>query len=857
LFILKSWHYVEIYQPIQKKMDLQTPQPLTRRFVLAARKKILFPIFAFCFLVNPVLYGDIKSPVEARDLVVHELLSGDTSGRRIMAYPGLLDAGVEIPTWHQTALVTPGEGYVVFVDDFAYANFAHPCRYVFVEKETGRMESTLQTTPPRNLETWLEMETEAFRTLMNARNLRTPRAPVPAPPRTTSRGGEYYAVLMSGGYNMSNNHVRYWNDLSNIYITLVDVYGYKDENIIVLCSDGLDPTPDQSNGLNSHPDLDGDGDDDIMYSCVLSNIQLVFDQLAATLTLDDQLFIFTTDHGSSSSGWSVYLNLWNQESLTDAQLEVMMANLPQCNMITTMEQCFSGGFEDNISVDPGRVFSSACAYNEVSWAMPPDYVYDTYVFFWTAAVKGEDAYGNPCNADLNGDNLVSMHEAFLYAEEHDFSDETPQYNDTPQGLGDTLFLGPGPVLIFAFPNGLPQGLLPPGPATDLLVQIKDGLETYVPDSGLLHYRFDSDDPYSTLSLSSLGGDLYQVQLPPTRPGDEPEFYFSAQGDGGTTIHSPFNAPDEVYAFDLGFIELVWEDDFETSTGWTVESTNIQTGEWERADPAGTDAQPEDDHTEDGTHCFVTGRLGGSVGNDDVDGGPTQLLSPTLDLSQGDATIGFFLWFYHSDYGAQQPLEIHLSNNNGTTWTKVAQVTHKANWEPYSYRVSDFVTPTDQVKVRFTASDQPNDDVVEGLLDDFKVERYEINPSLWADAYTASVGLGCVVNLYLDAGPGFSNRPYFLVGTLTGTAPGITLPGGLNLPINWDAFTSLIMILTNTAIFQDFSGVLDGNGAAQAVFDSQGPMDPVLIGYQAHFAFLLNPPPAWDFVSNPIPVEFEP
>jgi len=57
--------------------------------------------------------------------------------------------------------------------------------------------------------------------------------------------------------------------------------------------------------------------------------------------------------------------------------------------------------------------------------MPPDYVYDTYVFHWTAAVKGEDAYGVPVNADLNSDGIITMDEAYAYAVDHDQDDESP------------------------------------------------------------------------------------------------------------------------------------------------------------------------------------------------------------------------------------------------------------------------------------------------------------------------------------------------------------------------------------------------------------------------------------------------
>lgn len=811
---------------------------------------------ALLLLIAPTAVSQIATPEQARDHVLQQLLDDDTSGKRIMVHPQRFVTGDRVETWYRTAMVAPSEGYVVFVDDMAFANFEHPCRYVFVDGSTGEMTVANAQTPPREMLTWRELETEASIAIRSAKNVRAPRIPenarAPRPPMT-AKGGQYYAVLMSGGASAGNNHVRYWNDLSNIYITLVDTYGYLDENIIVLCSDGLDPAADQSNGLNSHPDLDGDGDDDIMYACTLANIQMVFDQLATTLTEDDQLFIFTTDHGGSNSGWSVHLNLWNWENMDDTVFAAMVDALPDCPIITTMEQCYSGGFEDDLTAN-NRVFSSAAAYNEVSWAMPPDYVYDTYVFFWTAAVKGEDAYGNPCNADLNGDNLVDIHEAFIYAEANDISDETPQYDSVPAGLGDTLFLGQGPPLIFTFPEGLPSGLMLPGPSKKLMVEIKPGLEAYVPGTGSLCYRLDPGSTYTEIPLAHISGELYEANLPNTKPGDQPEFYFRADGDGGTTVSSPFMAPDEVYTFDVCFVETVMEDDFEVPSGWTVQSQNIQTGEWELADPNGTDAQPEDDHSPNGTKCFVTGDLGGSIGDDDVDGGPTMLFSPVLDLSSGDANINFWLYFHHTDYGGQQPLEIHITNN-GSIWTPVKTVTHAPQWNYHTIKVSDHATPNANIQLRITASDNPNDDVVEALVDDFSVNRLEYFPALWADAYDLSVAQGASIEMFLDAGVAKAGRTYLILGTMSGTAPGYPLPGGAILPVNWDLFTDFIIMCLNTSICQQFYSTLDALGASTAVLDTNGPLDPSLVGSTAHMAYLLGHP--FEFVSNPVQIDFNP
>jgi len=414
-----------------------------------------------------------------------------------------------------------------------------------------------------------------------------------------------------------------------------------------------------------------------------------------------------------------------------------------------------------------------------------------------------------------------------------------------------------PALSLHVTAGLPSGIVPPGPAFDITLEITAGFENYVPGSGMLHYRFDSSDPYSTVGVTPLGGDLFEVTLPNTVPGDEPEFYFSAQGDGGTTVYSPSNAPATVYSCEVMFVDIVFHDDFESSLGWTVENQSVATGEFERADPAGTDAQPEDDHSEVGTMCFVTGKLGGSIGNDDLDGGPTDLISPAIDLSGGDASLTYYLWFYHSTNGTFTPLQVHLSNNNGTSWVLAESLTSSSPaWNQYSITVSDHVTPTSQVKIRFRAKDNPNNSVVEALVDDFTVERYNDDPSLWADTYTISVSQQTEVGMTLHAGPGYGGRKYLLLGSFSGTSPGMILPGGHIAPLNWDFFTSFIVGNLGSPLFQNFLGNLDGQGNAAATFDTLGPIDPGLVGFTVHFVFVLRKPPAWNFSSNPIALTFE-
>jgi len=362
-------------------------------------------------------------------------------------------------------------------------------------------------------------------------------------------------------------------------------------------------------------------------------------------------------------------------------------------------------------------------------------------------------------------------------------------------------------------------------------------------------------------LTDLGGGSFEGVLPVLSAGDEPEYCFSAQGDGGTTVTSPYGAPGACYAFDVGVTYPIMMDNFETDLGWTVQSSNLSTGEWERVDPIGTDyngtpAQPEDDNPSGtGTLCYITenGSVGGSVGEADVDGGPTRLFSPVIDLSVGDAVISYYQWYYNDD--GDDAFEVDVSNDNGTNWTNVTSSSSGSRWLEKSFRVSDYVAPSAQVKVRFSASDNPNNSITEAGVDDFSVNLIDTDPALCANAYTLSASAGCDILLFVMPGPSYSFREYAVVGTLSGTYPGTQLPGGMVLPINMDVVSDFIVTHFNTPMFQNFRSYLDMSGTGVAELYVLGPIDPVYVGETLSFAFtLINP---FDFVSNPISIEIVP
>jgi hypothetical protein len=127
--------------------------------------------------------------------------------------------------------------------------------------------------------------------------------------------------------------------------------------------------------------------------------------------------------------------------------------------------------------------------------------------------------------------------------------------------------------------------------------------------------------------------------------------------------------------------------------------------------------------------------------------------------------------------------------------------------------------------------------------------------LEADTFAIPAPTGGVVDFGLHAGSMHGGRKYIVMGSVSGTAPGTPLPGGMaTLPINWDYVTLILLGMMSTPVCPDFYGLLDSDGTAGATLDTLGPI-PGYAGLTLSFAYGLNNP--WDFASNPIQVVITP
>ncbi|HEB54097.1 MAG TPA: VCBS repeat-containing protein, partial [bacterium] len=298
--------------------------------------------------------------------------------------------------------------------------------------------------------------------------------------------------------------------------------------------------------------------------------------------------------------------------------------------------------------------------------------------------------------------------------------------------GTQVYINDPPTgLTFAFQGGLPA-MIAPGVSTPLAI-VATGIGGITPAAGTgqLHYSINGA-AFQAIAMSDTGPGQYSATLPAMpNCADEIRFYVSVQGSNGTTYYDPPAAPAGYYSA-VGAVSLstIYSNDFEVgAAGWTVVNTNLITGAWERADPIGTSylggfAAPDDDaQAGAAVYAMITqnGVLGGSVGAADVDGGPTDLISPVMDFAGTDGFISYQRWFYSS--GADV-LEVAVSGD-GSNWVNVETVPGANNnqWLAHQFRVGDYITPTATVQVRFRTADVAPGNIVEAGVDVFKAEAF--------------------------------------------------------------------------------------------------------------------------------------
>jgi len=304
---------------------------------------------------------------------------------------------------------------------------------------------------------------------------------------------------------------------------------------------------------------------------------------------------------------------------------------------------------------------------------------------------------------------------------------TPHYPEICAGFGEHNMDCPALAPIwFEYPDGLPA-IAAPDQETGFEVIVHTGTVAPVDGTGMLHYSIDGS-PYETVPMTILGTNDYQAKLPGAMCESVIDWYVSASNEGGGETYDPIDAPATVYSDTVPPAATVYLfDDFEFDNSWATSAT-ATSGQWQRGVPAGdgTHGDPTADYDGSGS-CYLTGN---QPGESDVDNGSVTLMSPVLQLDGLDAAVSYAYWYSNDLGGAPHTdfMSVDVSSDDGVTWENARiigpVVNSSGGWFTDQFNVGDYVTPTNQVRVRFVASDTGEDSNIEAAVDDVTVTTLE-------------------------------------------------------------------------------------------------------------------------------------
>lgn len=392
-----------------------------------------------------------------------------------------------------------------------------------------------------------------------------------------------------------------------------------------------------------------------------------------------------------------------------------------------------------------------------------------------------------------------------------------------QALANPLGVCDCPELEFGFPNGLPSVLAPAG---GTVVRMQIGGPVAV-QPGTLQCQVTTTSGAHTVLPVVAGPDLYDFPLPAALCGSAVSFWFEALGSNAVVYRSPANAPLAQHAATAADTLATLRDfDFETApAGWSVINVSLATGAWVRGVPVDSRG-PSADYDGSG-QCWVTG----NTNLEDVDGGPTQLLTDVVDLTAAGDPVVTFATFYTST-AADDVFLIEASNDGGSSWTTVQSLASSTGWTLRTLPVRSLFPAPAQFRMRFSVADQPNNSVAEGALDAFRIVDTVCLAPNWTAYGSGCAGGGSAPALQAVTLPALGGTFTLSVQGLGGGLPLLLLGSAqVALPLGPPAAPGCELLTT----IDQFELLLPIGGTA--TWSYAIPAAPALAGLRAHLQAL--------------------
>lgn len=279
-----------------------------------------------------------------------------------------------------------------------------------------------------------------------------------------------------------------------------------------------------------------------------------------------------------------------------------------------------------------------------------------------------------------------------------------------------------------------EGRIDAGEPVQLVpVLLQDGLAPY--EDGL-RLRLRTDDPYVLLLDATSSASDLRYQAPLENSADPLAIRLADDCPHGRVVTLEMEMRDPArdgdalailpLEYTVGVPEGIAINEFETDgDAWTIDPTSTATsGAFVRADPNGTDFQPEDDAGA-GTHAWITGQ-NDSVDRDDVDGGEWISNSPEFDLTCCENVRLTLRYFFGQRDSGDDPAGDYFvfegRDDPSAAWIPLLAIGDQASspeWRQLQVDLQDVMSLTAHVAFRVRIADGPAaGDIIEGGIDDF-------------------------------------------------------------------------------------------------------------------------------------------
>lgn len=333
--------------------------------------RIIIPslIFLIAVIASPLFIKGQISKQQAIDTLYNNVLFSDTNNVNVLVFPEIIDNNIIKFESIAEMNCSFDSSWVFFIDSNPKLNWAHDCKYVFIDCWTGHNQISQHRYPPGSY--WSKWESVFISEPMP--EIGIPDSSLQAVNYYTYSDPKKYAILIC----WDEEEACRWNNLSHIYCGLKRKYGFLDDNIFVLTGDGINP---------SNSDLDGDLiGNDFDGPCSKDSISGTFNYLKYNMTNKDLFFFYATTHGDTVGGDTASLRLYEEPHLYDYELDQFIDSLEFSQAIIALDACYSGYLVEDLE---GAHRTIQTSVDTVQSLISVGFGFHEMSFWWGTALRG-------------------------------------------------------------------------------------------------------------------------------------------------------------------------------------------------------------------------------------------------------------------------------------------------------------------------------------------------------------------------------------------------------------------------------------------------------------------------------------